>query len=164
LYWTPLLFDIGPNDGLREPPNSFLVFCLVGLGKVPELFAPIRASRLARETLVAGHLAVYLKPAVSSDENERGTLYEWRCGHGPSMRLYFHLKNGHLDLPDQKGVEIENPGGVRAEALKALAEISAEDPLLFKYGKGWRLNVADGSGEVHCSLALDDGVERLRFS
>jgi hypothetical protein len=80
------------------------------------------------------------------------------------MRLYFHLENGHLDLPDQKGLEIENPGDLRAEALKALAEISAEDPLLFEHAKGWWLNVADGSGEVLCSLALDDGVESLRFA
>jgi hypothetical protein len=80
------------------------------------------------------------------------------------MRLYFHLKNGHLDLPDQKGLEIENPGDVQAKALEALAEISAEEPLLLEHGKGWRLNVADGSGKVLCSLALDDGAETLRFS
>ena len=78
--------------------------------------------------------------------------------------MYFHLKNGHPGIPDQKGLEFENPGGVRAEALKALAEIGAEDPLLFEDGKGWRLNVADGSGEVLFSITLDDSAERLRFS
>ena len=80
------------------------------------------------------------------------------------MRLYFHLENGDAEISDQKGLEIENPGDVRAAALKALAEISTEDPQLFEPGKGWRLNVTDGSGEVLFSLALDEAVERLRFS
>jgi len=80
----------------------------------------------------------------------------------PPMRLYFHLANEDCQIPDHSGLEVDGATDVRAQALKALEEISSENPQLFEHGKGWRVNVADGSGKVLFSLALDDGAEGLR--
>jgi hypothetical protein len=61
------LFDTGPSNAPPEPSSFFLVFSLVGLGKVPDLFAPTRASRLARKTSWRAKLS----PAVSSNQKIR---------------------------------------------------------------------------------------------
>lgn len=80
------------------------------------------------------------------------------------MRLYFHLESDDVEIPDHDGLEIEDPSDLRAQALEALEEISRENPQLFQYGKGWRINVANASGEVLFSLAFDEGAEGLRFT
>lgn len=80
------------------------------------------------------------------------------------MRMYFHLENGDAEIPDYRGLDVDGTAELRSYALKALAEISTENPKLSEHGTGWRVNVADASGKVLFSLALDDGPESLRFS
>jgi hypothetical protein len=54
------------------------------------------------------------------------------------MRLYFHLENGDCQIPDHSGLEIDSTTDVRAQALKALEEISTENPsLLVPFREVW---------------------------
>jgi hypothetical protein len=80
------------------------------------------------------------------------------------MRLYFHLESEDIQIPDHDGLEIEDPSALREQALKALEEISRENPQLFQYGKGWRINVANASGVILFSLAFEEGAQGLRFT
>jgi hypothetical protein len=74
---------------------------------------------------------------------------------GDTVRYYFHMINGHAAIPDNTGIELEDPDQVRLHALKALEEINQENPEFSQVGRGWRLNVADASGSVLFSLVLD---------
>ena len=74
------------------------------------------------------------------------------------MRLYFHLVSNFAEIPDQNGIEVGESGDVRPQILKALEEIRKERPDLLEEGRGWRLNVADDSGQVLFSLALDETI------
>ena len=71
------------------------------------------------------------------------------------MRLDFHLVSDFAEIPDHGGIEVGETGDVRPEILKALEEIREEKPDLLEEGRGWRLNVADDSGQLLFSLALD---------
>jgi hypothetical protein len=72
------------------------------------------------------------------------------------MRLYFHLVSDFAEIPDTDGLEVRNTDDLRPQFLKALEEIRREKPHLSEEGTGWRVNVADASGQVLFSLALDD--------
>jgi hypothetical protein len=72
------------------------------------------------------------------------------------MRLYFHLVSDFAEIPDTDGFEVRNTGDLRPQILKALEEIRKEKPELLDEGRSWRVNVADDSGQVLFSLALDD--------
>jgi hypothetical protein len=74
------------------------------------------------------------------------------------MRLYFHLVSNFAEIPDHNGIEVGESGDVRPQILKALEEIRKERPDLLEEGRGWRLNVADDSGQVLFSLALDETI------
>ena len=80
------------------------------------------------------------------------------------MRLYFHFRNSDGEILDDTGLELTGTADVRSQTLRALEEISKEDPQLFEHGSGWRVNVANSSGEVLFSLALDEPANRLRLS
>jgi hypothetical protein len=71
------------------------------------------------------------------------------------MRLYFHLVSDFAEIPDTNGLEVEEIGDVRQQILKVLEEIGEERPDLLEESRGWRMNVADGSGRVLFSLLLD---------
>jgi hypothetical protein len=75
------------------------------------------------------------------------------------MRLYFHLVSDFAEIPDTDGLEVKATGDLRPQILKTLQEIRKEKPHLLEDGKGWRVNVADDSGQVLFSLALDDLAE-----
>ena len=76
------------------------------------------------------------------------------------MRLYFHLVSDLAEIPDTDGLEVRNTGDLRPQILKALEEIRKEKPHLSEDGRGWRVNVADDSGQVLFSLALDNPADR----
>jgi hypothetical protein len=78
------------------------------------------------------------------------------------MRLYFHFQNSDGEILDDTGLELAATADVPSQTLRALEEISREDPQLFEYGSGGRVNVANGSGEVLFSLALDEPPNRPR--
>jgi hypothetical protein len=78
------------------------------------------------------------------------------------MRLYFHFQNSDGEILDDTGLELAATADVPSQTLRALEEISREDPQLFEYGSGGRVNVANGSGEVLFSLALDEPRNRPR--
>jgi hypothetical protein len=75
------------------------------------------------------------------------------------MRLYFHLVSDFAEIPDTDGLEVKATGDLRPQILKALEEIRKEKPELLDEGRSWRVNVADDSGQVLFSLALDDLAE-----
>ena len=72
------------------------------------------------------------------------------------MRYYFHLQNSGDSIPDEIGLELEDSKEVRSEAIKAIEEISRENPELAEDGIGWKLIVTDSAGTVVFSLPLDD--------
>jgi hypothetical protein len=71
------------------------------------------------------------------------------------MRYYFHLMAGREAIHDDKGIELDDPERARSAALEALEELSQADPELVQEAHGWKLNVADASGDVVFSLTLD---------
>jgi hypothetical protein len=77
------------------------------------------------------------------------------------MRLYFHLVSDVAEIPDQKGIEVGETGDVRPQILKALEELRNEKPDLLEEARGWRVNVADDSGRLLFSLALDETGDRF---
>ena len=72
------------------------------------------------------------------------------------MRYYFHLHNETDRMVDETGLELADPQQLRAQAIKALQEISKDDPELTEEGSGWTLTVTDNSGNVLFSIALDN--------
>ena len=80
------------------------------------------------------------------------------------MRLYFHLVSDLAEIPDTDGLEVRNTFDLRPQILKALEEIRKEKPHLLEDGRGWRVNVADDSGQVLFSLALDNPADRQWLS
>jgi hypothetical protein len=80
------------------------------------------------------------------------------------MRLYFHLVSDFAEVPDTDGVEVRDTSDLRPQILKALEEIRKEKPHLLEEGRGWRVNVADDSGQVLFLLSLDDPADRQWLS
>jgi hypothetical protein len=80
------------------------------------------------------------------------------------MRLYFHLVSDFAEVPDTDGVEVRDISDLRPQILKALEEIRKGEPHLLEEGRGWRVNVADDSGQVLFSLALDNPADRQWLS
>ena len=71
------------------------------------------------------------------------------------MRYFFHLVDAHDSILDEDGVEVADFDELRAEAVKALAELRAHDPSAARDWKGWRLEVTDTSGAVLLTINLD---------
>jgi hypothetical protein len=80
------------------------------------------------------------------------------------MRLYFHLVSDFGEVPDTAGVEVRDTSDLRPQIIKALEEIRKEKPHLLEEGRGWRVNVADNSGQVLFLLSLDDPADRQWLS
>ena len=80
------------------------------------------------------------------------------------MRLYFHVVSDFAEIPDTDGLEVRDTSDLRPQILKALEEIRKEKPHLLEEGRGWRVNVADDSGQVLFSLALDNPADRQWLS
>ena len=64
-----------------------------------------------------------------------------------------------MKFPTPMELEVRATGDLRPQILKALEEIRKEKPHLLEEGTGWRVNVADDSGQVLFSLALDDPAD-----
>jgi hypothetical protein len=64
------------------------------------------------------------------------------------MRCYFHLVSCHGEILDETGVEVSDLEAAEAEALKAVQELREEDPDADEHLQGWRLVIANQSGEV----------------
>jgi hypothetical protein len=71
------------------------------------------------------------------------------------MRYFFHLVDAHGSILDEDGVEVADVNELRAQAVKAVEELRAEDPPGAKDWKGWRLEVTDTSGAVLLTINLD---------
>ena len=50
------------------------------------------------------------------------------------MRVYFHFQNSDGEILDDTGLELAATADVPSQILRALEEISTEDPQLFEYG------------------------------
>jgi hypothetical protein len=71
------------------------------------------------------------------------------------MRCYFHLVNCHETIADDTGVEITDLSKAHEFALQAIEDIRAEAIQLGASWQGWRLDVADPSGNVLLSIPLE---------
>jgi hypothetical protein len=71
-------------------------------------------------------------------------------------RYYFHLVNQHDAVPDEDGLELIDLAKAGDEILLAVQEFRRENPPAADGWRGWRLNVADGSGAVVFSISLDE--------
>jgi hypothetical protein len=56
------------------------------------------------------------------------------------------------EIPDTDGFEFKDSNDLRTQILKPLEEIRKEKPHRLEDGKGWRVNVADDSGQVFSRL------------
>jgi hypothetical protein len=71
------------------------------------------------------------------------------------VRLHFHLTNDIEIIRDERGIEVKDLAHVRREALRAIAEVRAEDQASARDWSGWRLRIEDAAGRVVFSLTLD---------
>ena len=71
------------------------------------------------------------------------------------MRVYFHPKDSSEMIHDFKGVDVSDVEEARAEAMRAVEELSQEDAAAAASWSGWSLQAADMSGRVLFSLDLD---------
>lgn len=71
------------------------------------------------------------------------------------MRCYFHLVNGAEIISDDTGVEILDLETAHQFALQAIEDIRAQSTQLGASWKGWRLDVADTSGNILLSIPLE---------
>jgi hypothetical protein len=62
------------------------------------------------------------------------------------MRFYFHFRGETHDILDDEGVESDDAGSVRTEALAAVAEFQAEAGMPQDGWRGWFLEVVDAAG------------------
>jgi hypothetical protein len=99
------------------------------------------------EFAVIGGMGWGSEAIYSSKRRHRNTA-------GGEMRYYFNLEASDLVIPDQDGVELDGPDQAWLHALKALEQISQEDPDLYRDGRGWTFKVVDESGAVVFSLLL----------
>jgi hypothetical protein len=75
------------------------------------------------------------------------------------MRLYFRVVSDFAEIPDTDGLGVRDTSEVRSQILKALEAIRKEKPHLFEEGGGWRVDVADDSGQVLFSVPLVELAE-----
>jgi carbohydrate-selective porin OprB len=72
------------------------------------------------------------------------------------MRYFFHLTSPNDDrIRDESGIEAANFEAAKAEALRAVHEILAEDDEADENWSGWQLEIADALERVLFTIALD---------
>ncbi len=71
------------------------------------------------------------------------------------MRLYFHLQDKHEEVRDLVGVEVSDLNQAHTQALRAVAELQAEDRP--HDWSGWVLTVADADGTVLLTIDIAGG-------
>jgi hypothetical protein len=70
------------------------------------------------------------------------------------VRYYFNLTDGDEMIRDEDGLELSDVQAAVASALKAIAELRAEDPSSSQEWQGWRLEIVDESGHILKSVPL----------
>jgi hypothetical protein len=70
------------------------------------------------------------------------------------VRCYFHLVSEYGTIPDETGVEAADLDIARAEALRAIEEMRAEQGHGVENWAGWRLDVVDASRQILTSIPL----------
>lgn len=70
-------------------------------------------------------------------------------------RFYFNLTNGADVIRDEDGIEHSDINSALIQAMKAIEELRAQDPLGAEDWRGWSLEIVDGSGRTVRSLPLD---------
>ncbi|MBM1171559.1 DUF6894 family protein [Microvirga arabica] len=74
------------------------------------------------------------------------------------MRCYFNLVNDHETIPDRAGIDASNLAIAEDMALQAIEDIREEAIQQGASWQGWRLDIADRSGNVLLSIPLDPTV------
>jgi tellurite resistance protein len=70
------------------------------------------------------------------------------------VRVFFHLTSDSEVILDEQGIEVDCLDHARREALKAIIEVRAEDPMARDWS-GWAFSVTDADGRIVLSLDLD---------
>lgn len=73
-----------------------------------------------------------------------------------SSRFYFNLTNGEDVIRDDEGILVTDIQAALTYAMEVVQELRAEDPLATAEWKGWRLEIADDTGQVIERISLDD--------
>jgi hypothetical protein len=71
------------------------------------------------------------------------------------MRCHFHLVNCQVAIFDDTGVEVTDIEAAKAQALKAIQEMRLEDSQVDEDWQGWKLDIADPSGDILLSIPLN---------
>lgn len=69
-------------------------------------------------------------------------------------RFYFNLTNGADVVRDEDGIEHVSMDAALIQAMRAIEELRAQDPLAAEDWQGWSLEIVDASGRTVRSLPL----------
>jgi hypothetical protein len=69
-------------------------------------------------------------------------------------RFFFNLTNGVDVVRDEDGIEHSSMNSALIQAMKAIEELRAQDPLAAEDWRGWSLEIVDASGRTVRSLPL----------
>lgn len=69
-------------------------------------------------------------------------------------RFYFNLTNGPDVVRDEDGIEHVSVDAALLQAMRAIEELRAQDPLAAEDWQGWSLEIVDASGRTVRSLPL----------
>lgn len=70
-------------------------------------------------------------------------------------RFYFNLINGADILRDEDGIEHSSMNSALIQAMRAIEELRAQNPLAAEDWQGWSLEIVDASGRTVVSLPLN---------
>lgn len=77
-------------------------------------------------------------------------------------RYYFDVENGHGLVRDEEGREFAHLEVARAEALRGVRSLIAEDVLAGRVDLRGRLDVRHGDGSIIFTISFAEAVEILR--
>ena len=72
------------------------------------------------------------------------------------MRIFLHRVGRSVTGPDTEGVEVDDPGAVRAAIAREIGELIREFPEDDR--RGWQLRVADQAGEILFTVPFDTWI------
>jgi hypothetical protein len=70
------------------------------------------------------------------------------------VRLYFHLTNGEVTIPDLAGFEVTDVEAARSEVDELISELIRIGDYDAAEWRGWRFEIADASGTVLVTVSL----------
>jgi len=74
---------------------------------------------------------------------------------GRSVLYYFNLTDGDEMIRDENGIHLSGVNSALISAIETIAEFKQENPSYVHEWQGWRLEIADSSGWIVRSIALD---------